>query len=49
MLPFCSAVLAQTTANDGAVQGTFSVGEFPIGMAFEGTNIWVANAQSIPA
>jgi len=43
---FSSAVMAQTTANDSAVQGTFKVGEFPVGMAFDGANIWVANAQS---
>jgi DNA-binding beta-propeller fold protein YncE len=43
---FSSAVLAQTTANNSAVQGTFKVGEFPVGMASDGTNIWVANAAS---
>ena len=26
--------------------GTFNVGKFPIGMAFDGTNIWVANGES---
>jgi DNA-binding beta-propeller fold protein YncE len=28
------------------VQGTFNVGDFPYGVAFDGANIWVANSGS---
>jgi hypothetical protein len=30
-------------ASDGAVLGTFNVGGSPVGIAFDGANIWVAN------
>jgi len=30
-------------ASDGANLGTFSVGSFPFGVAFDGAHIWVAN------
>src|SRR5438552_2589388 len=33
-------------ASTGAVLGTFVVGTKPIGVAFDGTNIWVANGGS---
>jgi len=33
-------------ASDGTVLGTFSVGSQPIGVAFDGANIWVANQLS---
>jgi DNA-binding beta-propeller fold protein YncE len=32
--------------SDGALLGTFGVGDSPQGVAFDGTNIWVANAGS---
>ena len=33
-------------ASDGALLGTFSVASNPFGVAFDGTNIWVANSNS---
>src|SRR2546422_11304122 len=33
-------------ASDGTVLGTFAVGTDPIGVAFDGANIWVANEGS---
>jgi DNA-binding beta-propeller fold protein YncE len=32
-------------ASSGALVGTYPVGGFPYGIAFDGTNIWVANAN----
>ena len=32
--------------SDGAILGTFLVGNNPIGVAFDGANIWVANLMS---
>jgi DNA-binding beta-propeller fold protein YncE len=31
-------------ASDGTVLGTFAVGSFPVGVAFDGANIWVASS-----
>jgi DNA-binding beta-propeller fold protein YncE len=31
-------------ASDGTLLGTFNVGTNPLGVAFDGANIWVANA-----
>jgi DNA-binding beta-propeller fold protein YncE len=31
-------------ASTGAVVGTYTAGSFPTGVAFDGTNIWVANS-----
>ena len=31
-------------ASTGAVLGTYSVGNGPLGVAFDGANIWVANS-----
>jgi hypothetical protein len=33
-------------ASDGAKLGTFPVGSFPFGVAFDGAHIWVANGVS---
>src|SRR5215467_12863536 len=33
-------------ASDGALLGTFAVGENPVGVAFDGTSVWVANSNS---
>ncbi len=33
-------------ASDGANLGTFPVGTRPLGVAFDGANIWVANSGS---
>ena len=33
-------------ASDGAILGTFAVGSRPYGVAFDGTDIWVANQSS---
>jgi DNA-binding beta-propeller fold protein YncE len=30
-------------ANDGTVLGTFKVGNTPVGVAFDGVNVWVSN------
>jgi DNA-binding beta-propeller fold protein YncE len=31
--------------SDGTVLATFSVGSYPLGVAFDGANIWVANSH----
>jgi len=36
---------AQSQSNQRSKWGTFNVGKFPIGLAFDGTNIWVANGE----
>jgi DNA-binding beta-propeller fold protein YncE len=33
-------------ASDGTVLGTFSTGTNPVGVAFDGANIWVTNGGS---
>ena len=33
-------------ASDGTVLGTFTVGVAPLGIAFDGANVWVANRNS---
>lgn len=33
--------------NDGIVLATFSVGSYPLGVPFDGANIWVANSNII--
>jgi DNA-binding beta-propeller fold protein YncE len=33
-------------ASDGKLLGTFNVGTYPEGVAFDGANIWVANFGS---
>ncbi|HEX2916860.1 MAG TPA: hypothetical protein VH186_39240 [Chloroflexia bacterium] len=33
-------------ASDSSVVGNYSVGTAPYGVAFDGTNIWVANSNS---
>jgi len=38
-----SANVTKVQASDGAVLGTFPVGRYPRGMAFDGFRIWVAN------
>ena len=35
--------MSKPKPNDGTVAGTFPVGGNPIGVAFDGANIWVAN------
>jgi DNA-binding beta-propeller fold protein YncE len=32
--------------SNGTVLGTFAVGSFPSGMAFDGVYVWVANSSS---
>jgi DNA-binding beta-propeller fold protein YncE len=32
--------------SDGAVLGTFNVGNFPFAIAFDGANVWVTNSNS---
>jgi DNA-binding beta-propeller fold protein YncE len=32
-------------ASDGSTLGTFPVGAGPVGVAFDGANIWVANSS----
>ena len=39
----CQSVL-KLRASDGAVLGTFPVGSNPVGMVFDGANIWVASS-----
>jgi hypothetical protein len=38
--------VSKLRASDGALLGTFAAGSQPIGVAFDGTNIWVANLAS---
>ena len=38
--------MTKLRASDGANLGTFAVGDCPTGVAFDGVNIWVANAGS---
>lgn len=38
--------MTKLRASDGAVLGTFTVGFGPLGIAFDGTNIWIANNNS---
>jgi len=33
-------------ASDGVVQGSFAVGSYPNGVAFDGANIWVSNGNN---
>jgi hypothetical protein len=35
--------VSKLRASDGALLGTFAVGNTPFGVAFDGANIWVAN------
>jgi len=39
----CQSVL-KLRASDGAVLGTFPVGSNPVGMVFDGANVWVASS-----
>ena len=39
-------IITKVRARDGVVLGTFAVGSAPEGVAFDGTNIWVANTTS---
>jgi DNA-binding beta-propeller fold protein YncE len=41
-----SGNVTELRAADGHVLGTFSVGNNPYGVAFDGVNIWVANWMS---
>ena len=38
--------VTELRASDGVHLGTFSVGNYPIGIAFDGANIWVTNTNS---
>src|SRR5213594_2361930 len=38
--------VTELRASDGALLGTFQVGDGPIAVAFDGSNIWVANSLS---
>ena len=35
--------VSKLRASDGKTLGTFTVGNYPIGVAFDGANIWVSN------
>jgi DNA-binding beta-propeller fold protein YncE len=37
------ADVTKLRASDGTVLGTFAVGSNPVGVAFDGANIWVGN------
>lgn len=39
-------MITKLRVRDGVVLGTFAVGTAPEGVAFDGTNIWVANFSS---
>jgi len=43
--PFFNQV-TKIRASDGAVLGTVAVGDYPWAFAFDGTHMWVANAES---
>jgi DNA-binding beta-propeller fold protein YncE len=38
--------VTELRASDGTVLGTFAVGAFPGGVAFDAANIWVTNEGS---
>jgi sugar lactone lactonase YvrE len=39
-----SSNVIKARASDGMVVGTFAVGQYPLGIAFDGTNMWIACA-----
>ena len=39
-------MITKLRARDGTVLGTFAVGSAPVGVRFDGTNVWVANSGS---
>jgi DNA-binding beta-propeller fold protein YncE len=41
-----SNTVTKVLAKDGSIQGTFIVGQKPVGVAFDGNNIWVTNQGS---
>jgi len=41
-----SNTVTKLRASDGMRLGTFSVGSYPLGIAFDGANIWVTNTNS---
>jgi DNA-binding beta-propeller fold protein YncE len=43
---FYSMSVSKLLASTGATVGTFTVGVWPDGVAFDGTNIWVVNEFS---
>jgi hypothetical protein len=38
--------VTRVRATDGVLQGSYPVGMTPIGVAFDGANIWIANSGS---
>ncbi len=40
-----SDTVTKLRASDGDLQGTFTVGDGPRGVAFDGANIWVVNSD----
>jgi len=40
--------VTELRASDGAKLGTFNVGNSPVGVAFDGTNIWVLTPTETP-
>ncbi len=38
--------MSKLRATDGKVLGTFTVGSNPLGIAFDGANMWIANRSS---
>ena len=38
--------VVELRASDGSFAGSFSLGSYPVGAAFDGANIWVANSGS---
>jgi DNA-binding beta-propeller fold protein YncE len=42
--PVSFHTVTKLLASTGAVVGTYGVGTAPVGIAFDGTNIWVANS-----
>jgi DNA-binding beta-propeller fold protein YncE len=42
----CGSGVSCLRASDGANLGTFNVGTYPTGVAFDGANIWVTNGGS---
>jgi len=43
---FNDVTVTKLRASDGKVLGTFTVGTSPLGIAFDGANIWVAITAS---
>ena len=49
MTNYNGSSVTKLNASDGALVGTYTVGSNPLGIAFDGANIWVANTAATPS